>query len=231
MFDSLYDCRMKRLLILLVPMLSCVGVDVLDIELFEERIQISTFPLQLQVGDSFQMEAVFFDSIGQPSSSGLVWSSSAPEVALISSAGELTGLAEGTTEVSVMNPKYTDVSASMVIEVTQGETLVSSSIRTGSLQGVGGYAISGEFLMYEDSTSGDLMLDIIDAQIDNTAPGPFFYLSNLPNAVNGGISFGEAFNGNYQFILPDTLTVQSYDVLVVWCEPFGVTLGYGNFDE
>lgn len=227
----LYDCIMKNWIVLLLPILSCVGVDVLEIELLPERMLISSYPAKLQVGDTFQLDAIFFDSIGQPSRIDFQWTSSNEEVAIVLESGELIGLSRGEVEISVVHPNKPNLLDMVSVEVSAEETIVSDGVRQGTLQGIGGYDISGEFLMYQDSLTSELVLEIIGAEIDNTAPGPYYYLSNQTRAVSGGISFGVAPDGDSRYVLPDSLSLQSYDVLVVWCEPFGVSLGYGEFEN
>jgi hypothetical protein len=222
---------MNRWLPFLIFLFSCVGIDVLDIELLDERIQISSYPTQLQVGDTFALEAIFFDSIGQPTQNGIVWSVSDNSVAEVTSEGLLIGISPGIVEVEAVRSSHQDVTTFVLVEISPDETVVNNSVRTGSLNGVGGYNISGEFLMYEDTVSNELILEILGAGIDPTAPGPYYYLSNQRNKVVGGVSFGAAPSGDSRYVLPDTLSLQSYSVLVVWCEPFGVTLGYGEFEN
>lgn len=222
---------MKNWMMLFLPLCSCVGIDVLEIELLPERVIVSSYPSQLQVGDTFQLDAIFFDSVGQPSNIDFRWISSNEEVAIVLETGVLIGLSQGIAEISALHPNKPNLSNRVSVEVSAEETIVSAGIRQGTLQGIGGYDISGDFLMYQDSLTSELVLEVIGAEIDNTAPGPYYYLSNQRQAVSGGISFGVAPDGDSRYVLPDTLSLQSYDVLVVWCEPFGVSLGYGEFEN
>jgi hypothetical protein len=220
---------MNRLIFLLVISLTaCVGVDVLDIILVPPRLEITSYPTQLQVGDSFQLQAIKFDSVGAPVNAEVVWTVSNSAFAGINEAGQLVGLSEGTVDLAASLGALQD---QVTLNITASETKSSQTLRTGTLQGVGGYDITGDFKIYQDSLTGKVLLEFIEASIDNSTPGPYYYLSNTTNSVNGGLSLGPAGSGNSIYELDEGVTVNTYDAVVVWCEPFGVTLGFGDFDE
>ena len=207
---------------------ACVGTDVLEIELKDVRLEITDFPSQLQVNDSYQLQALRFDSVGAPMIIQPEWSVSDESVAAISADGIMTGIAEGNVMVIAT---YQALSAEVTVEISMEETMGNGTERTGSLMGRGGYDISGGFRIFVDETTGHTMLEFINAEIDNSAPGPYYYLSNSTNNVSGGINLGPAPDGNKSYDLGEEVTISSYSTVVVWCEPFGVTLGYGQFEN
>ncbi|MFT4786858.1 MAG: hypothetical protein ACI9I8_001990, partial [Cellvibrionaceae bacterium] len=158
----------------------------------------------------------------------VVWTVSNSAFAGINEAGQLVGLSEGTVDLAASLGALQD---QVTLNITASETKSSQTLRTGTLQGVGGYDITGDFKIYQDSLTGKVLLEFIEASIDNSTPGPYYYLSNTTNSVNGGLSLGPAGSGNSIYELDEGVTVNTYDAVVVWCEPFGVTLGFGDFDE
>ena len=69
--------------------------------------------------------------------------------------------------------------------------------------------------------------------------GPYFYLTNSTTNIANGLNLGDAgTSGSYEInvsqIAADAgvmVDLFSYDVLMVWYEPFGVRLGFGSFDN
>jgi hypothetical protein len=217
---------MVRILTLSLFLYSCVGTDVLEVELVPARVEITDYPISIREGETFQLGAVYFDSVGAPTNqTNFTWISSDPTILSVQENGLIEALSMGTVEIADILGQAED---RVMIEVNE-ETVTASSERTGSLEGRGGYDISGNFRIYEED--GTVILEFTDAVIDNTAPGAYYYLSNQSNSVNGGLNLGPAPSGDSIYELPDDVSINTYDVVVVWCEPFAVTLGFGEFDN
>lgn len=206
-------------------MVSCVQTEVE--EFLDETIRIDNFPQQLQVGHTFQLQASVFNKVGQKSSSNIEWTSTNPDVLIVDENGVATGLMDGAADVIAMADGISD---RIGIVVTIDEVVETFEERVGELKGRGGYNISGQIRIYEEN--GDLFLEITNPKI--SGPGPFYYLSNQTNSVSGGVQVDEnkavTTSDVVTYELPKTVNLNTYDYLIVWCMPFSVTLGYGEFE-
>ncbi len=208
-----------------IAVVDSVVIRVIDsVDPLDEALVIQTFPTSLEVGQTFQMSASFFDSTGMENSAvPITWSSNNPTIASITGSGLVEGLTVGSTTISASAQGLED-------EVSISVTSTPMDItRTGLLEGRG-YDISGGFELFVENDS--LYLEVTEASIDSNAPGPYFYLSNQDESVSGGINLGQSQNGDFVInITRDFPSVElfTYDYFVVWCEPFRVTLGVGQF--
>lgn len=204
----------------------CIGTDLLDVEITDPVLRISFFPTQLQVADSFQLQFEYRDSLGSPANRPIAWISSDTSVASINEQGLLIGLDTGQTIITAVVGNATD---QVMIQVTKEETIVAVNSRTGSLMGRAGYRIMGNFTVSINDEK--TILTIINAQIDNTAPGPVYYLGNSKSSIANALRLGVANSGDQTYELPENITITTYDLLIVWCDPFNVLLGYGEFKD
>ena len=193
---------------------------------FDEEIRIVSFTDRLQVGMTFQFEAQYFDSSGEVDLTVVPsWSSSATSVLSIDQNGLASAVTEGTAVITALgNTRTSTISVATFDEVT-------SDTRSGSLEGTG-YNITGNFTLTVEED--ELMLNFMDASIDPNAPGPYFYLSNQNRSVTGGVNLGKAEDGTFSINVTEissTTDINSYDFVVVWCEPFNVTLGVGSLSN
>ena len=189
---------------------------------FDEELRIVVQTHSMEVGTQFQFEAQFFDRSGEVDPTVVAdWASSDPDIISINQNGLARALVLGEATISASaNGKTSSVLVSVFSDLTQ-------TTRSGSLEGRG-YNISGSFtLQVEDD---QLILSFEDASIDPNAPGPYFYLSNQEGSVTGGVNLGKSQDGTFSInvseVAPET-TINSYDYVIVWCEPFNVTLGLG----
>jgi hypothetical protein len=213
-------------LVILLVIKGCIGTDILNIAVVDPVIRMVDFPLQLQIGDSYQLQYEYRNSLGNPAVTTVEWLSSDVQIAKVSATGLLMGLAAGEVIISVVTGNVSD---RVSVIVTQDETIGTFNSRSGSLMGQAGYRISGAFLI--DQQESKTLLTITNAQIDNTAPGPVYYLGNSKSTVANALRLGVARSGSVNYELPDNVSVNTYDLLIVWCDPFNVLLGYGEFEN
>ena len=193
---------------------------------FEEELRMVAFTEQLSVGSSFQFEAQYFNSAGEVDPTVVPeWSSSAPTILSIDENGLASALTEGRASITASGNGRSRI---VSVIVDSGVTTV---VRSGSLRGTG-YNISGDFSLVQEGEQ--LLLNFENASIDPNAPGPYFYLSNQERSVSGGVNLGKSQDGTFSInvtaIMANT-TVDTYDYVVVWCEPFNVTLGVGSLSN
>ncbi len=187
---------------------------------------------ELTIGSTFQFEATLFNEQGQiDEDAAFVWSSSNTSVLTVSTNGLVFGAGEGSAFISAM-AEGLEANLEVIVLAVQDETDDEELIREGTLSGRGGYDISGTFRLTQNESG--LILTLENPGIDPSAPGPYYYLSNRDNQVAGGINLGKAdptiASINITADFPTT-SINDFDYLVVWCEPFSVTLGSGEFSD
>lgn len=193
---------------------------------FDEELRIVSQTQSMEVGTQFQFEAQFFNSSGDVDNTVFPdWASSAPDIISINQNGLARALAEGNATISAIGQGKTSS-----VEVNAFTEFTNTS-RSGSLEGRG-YNISGSFTLTQEEDQ--LILSFENASIDPNAPGPYYYLSNQERSVTGGVNLGKSADGTFTInvsdVSPET-TINSYDYVIVWCEPFNVTLGLGSLSN
>ena len=195
----------------------------------DPEVRFTQFVEELNIGESFLFEAAFFGMDGMiDDAQDITWSSNNTEVLAINNNGLADGLAAGT---AVIQASVGDVSAQFSVRVIDPDAMM----RTGMLMGTG-YDIRGSFSL-QYNADNDLILTVEDYVPDG--PGPYFYLTNQNNNVANGLNLGDAGDsGMYtinvsQIAQSESVEVDlfTYGVLMVWCEPFSVRLGFGEFDN
>lgn len=186
-------------------------------------LQITSFASFLNAGERFQFQADYYNGNGELVNEQINWSSSDETVLSIDGDGLATALLSGT---AIIEATFGNVTTT--IEVLVEEVLVD---RTGSLMGIG-YNISGDFTLSVNEDR-DLILTVTNYVPDG--PGPYFYLTNQNNSVANGLNLGAANSSGTVTInvteLDETVGLRTYNFLMVWCEPFNVRLGVGEFQN
>ena len=190
-----------------------------------EQITIIDFKPVLNVEETYTLVAQFFDTSGVLSTTTTIhWSSTNEAVVSIDQNGVATAKSVGMATIK----------ASAGLQPVESEmevTVIQPSERQVNLQGNGGYNISGTGVLRKNS-EGNLILELKGVVV--SGPGPYFYLSNHSKNINNGINLGKSSNGDFEFDITSidpNATINSYDYLVVWCKPYGITLGFGQFDN
>ncbi|MDE0471638.1 MAG: DM13 domain-containing protein, partial [Ekhidna sp.] len=90
----------------------------------------------------------------------------------------------------------------------------------------------GDFTINRNQ-DGDVILTVTNYQ--PAGPGPYFYLSNQNNSVANGLELGKAETGGNITInvseIDNSVDLTTYNFLLVWCKPFNVRLGFGEFNN
>lgn len=148
---------------------------------------------------------------------GLVfnWSVANTNIATISNAGVVTGVAYGTTNITV--------SANNI----QSSPLMLQVIRKGNFSGSGSTGTAK--LKIEN---GVLKLQTsADFSVSNGAPDLRIYLGNNSSNVNGALEVASLNqrSGAQSWNLPATVSITQYRYAIVWCKQFGGTYGVADF--
>ena len=219
---------------LLVPLLlvGCIGNDFIE-DFIEPTVRI-TNPLDtLGVGETYQLEAAYFNNVGQQETVDFAWSSDAPEIVSVDASGLLTGVSIGTAIITVEARIDDSTSVETLKEVRVGEsTTVSATERTGTIQTTTFYTLEGDFVLKENGE--DLVLEIAENwEASSNLPGLYVYMTNNPSTTNGALEIGpvSVFSGAHSYTLPDGVGLNDYDFVLYFCKPFNVKVGDGTFDN
>jgi hypothetical protein len=216
---------MKKLLGVLVLFLGgCIGTDIVP-DFVEPTIVIENSIVNLQVGDTFQLTAVYFDSTGSPTNEELLWSTSDDQVLEVSGDGLIEGISIG---VAIITAQRNEMMASVEIEVSMEETEVMNA-RTADIRTTSSYPLSGIATLTIDGSNSRLDLSE-DFSTTDRLPGLYLYLTNNPGTINGALELGpvEQFEGAQTYEVPDDVELFTYNYVLFYCKPFTVKVGDGE---
>ena len=212
-------------LFLLVALAACVETEVEGP--LPETFMISNDirDIIFREGESYVLEAQYYNDSGIAVDVPILWESLDPEILSFNgdtATAHLSGIVAITAEAE-------GLSDDAIIEVFAPDDIVSTvTERSGMMQGVSGYNISGDHTL-SINEDGDLIFTVENYTPDG--PGPYFYLSNSSTSVSMAINLGAASSsGNYTINVSDinpNIGINTFDYVIIWCEPFGVRLGFG----
>lgn len=216
-------------------LLACVENDFIN-DLIDERISIDNPIDEIQVNDTHQLNATFFNNVGQEEQITLSWSSSNTAVATIDNQGLLTGVAEGTSTIGVSATLQDGSTVSQEKQITVTTEAVDNGgpvSKSGMIVSTSSYTLRGDFTISEIENSQDLDLQIEgNYQASTSLPGLYLYLSNNPNSISGALEVGavQVFNGAHSYTISET-AINDYKYLLYWCKPFSVKVGHGEIND
>ncbi len=213
----------------------CVGDDFIN-DRVDERIAINNPINEIQVNNTYQLNATFFNNIGQEAQTSLTWVSSNPSIASVSNQGLLTAISQGTStiRVSAVGENGTNITAEKTITIVPGPVDNTGPItKSGMIVTTSSYTLTGNFTISEIQNSNDLDLQVeSNYQASSSLPGLYLYLSNNPNSVSGAYEVGavQVFSGAHSYTIPQT-AISDYKYLLYWCKPFSVKVGHGEIND
>ena len=216
------------LLMMLLSFGACIGTDVLDWPVLEERVVIATRLQALALGESRQLRAEYYDTLGMLMNREVTWSSSQPELLSVTPQGRATAHMEGLVVVTAQVGTAMDT-----LHVRAGgATEEMNPERRASFQGLGNYTVSGTGIL-EQMPDSTLELRFTASFSASNGPGLHVYLSNSNGGVAGGVDLGELKrnSGAQTYAVPASVTLNSYNYIIIHCQPFNVPFGYGEFQE
>lgn len=217
--------------------IGCIGDDVILDEV-AERFDISATIDSLQIENTYQFDATFFNNIGVEMERTIDWTSSDENVLSIDATGLATGIGAGTAKVfAVVETASGEIlSDETTIIVTEEEvdepTIEIPSARSGNIATTSSYTLTGDFTLEE--TDAGLLLSFADNyQASTSLPGLYVYLTNNPNTLNNAfeISKVETFNGAHTYDITTDADLSTYSHVLYFCKPFGVKVGDGAIVE
>lgn len=213
---------MRYLALILLVSYGCIGTDIVE-EFFSERLNITSSISALKVGESYQLMAELSKSDGTSMEVPVEWTSTDPSIISVQPDGLIMALMPGKISVIASYQEWKDT---LMIEA--GSTTVEAPMqRTGTFQGVNNYSVNGDFTL-SDTGSG-LELSFSSNFSANNGPGLHVYLSNQQNSVSGGIDLGvlKQNSGSQTYPVPSSVTMDTYNHVIVYCKPFSVVFGFG----
>lgn len=111
------------ILVFLLVLSGCIGVDYLDDPIVGESIETESQPIALLKGNSFQATARYYNQYGIEQPVDLVWASSSPVIASVSANGLVTANASGQATIVV---SFNTIQSSFQVNVVLDETQVAS---------------------------------------------------------------------------------------------------------
>lgn len=218
---------MKNLLLLLACTLGgCIGIDIVDDEV-APRVVITNPIDSLKIGDSYPLTATYFNNVGIEEPTQIQWSSSNEAVISVNSDGVALGVTLGEAQIIAAS----NVAADTLLIATGENTIIAESIRTAELMTVSSYPLNGTVTL--ESSSGITTLYFADNFSTTSAlPGLYVYLSNNKNTIAGAFEVGavEKFTGAQEYPLGTSIGLNDYSVVLFFCKPFNVAVGYGELN-
>ncbi|MGB5943675.1 MAG: hypothetical protein WBG71_12405 [Leeuwenhoekiella sp.] len=209
---------------------SCIGEDVID-DFVQPALRIDNPVQTLQVSETHQFSATYFNNIGLPEETMVVWSSSDDGVIAVDASGSATAIASGSAtikaEVTSDNQQLTQETP---VTVTEEDIPDTGMTKAGTIRTTSSYALSGKFTI-EETDNGIIIKIDEDYVASRSLPGLYLYLTNNPNSINGALEVGavQVFEGAHSYTLPG-VGINDHSHLLYWCKPFSVKVGEGTIE-
>ena len=174
-----------------------------------------------QINEKLQLVAQALNVSGSVLKDKLIsWESSNPAVISVSASGEITAEAAG--KASIIAKTDSVSSAVLALEV-------QSASKMATFSGSGSYTVTGTATMFYNE-SDDLILEFSnDFSVSSFGAAIYVYLSNQDNSVAGGAEIqqltkqgGQSYNLT---TINPSLTIDSYDYVIIHCKPFNIPFG------
>lgn len=219
---------MQRLFVIicLASTVGCVGTDIVD-DRVPPRVAIKNPIDSLQVGETYQLSATYYNEAGVEETSTIDWKSTNDQIVSITNNGLASALQPGSTEIIASFQSAADT----ILLVSGEKTSTVTQIRSASLSTVSSYPLEGTASL-EEEDDGSLYLRFSDNFNTTSAlPGLYVYLSNNVNSKANAYEVGAVvqFTGAQEYILPGAITLNEYDYVLFYCKPFNVPVGNGEF--
>lgn len=180
---------------------------------------------QIQLGDSLQMSAVIYNGYGDVlSGQTVIWMSSDPSIASITSGGKVYSLQTG--HANIKATVQTVSSLPVRIDVIDG--LAS---RTGDFQGFTGISAAGTAIL-EQQEDQAVKLSFSSGFSITNGPDLDVYLSNIAGINQESVLIAplKSNTGAQSYDLPASIALHSYNYVIIHCTSFNHLFGYAQFD-
>ena len=187
----------------------------------------------IEVGRDFQFEASVFRSGQLSLTDNVNWVSSDISLLTIDTSGNADALKEG--RVDIFATVDSDSSTAIQVVIFEKGSGPSEKFfkREGVFRGTNDYNVSGSCILKE--TKEGLVLETLDNFNSQSGPDLHMYLANDPNSsfgvVNLGEMSGDQFSGAHQYKIPESVSIGTFNYVVVWCELAGQGFGFAELNS
>jgi len=207
---------------------ACIGDDYVS-DFVQPEIRIVETPSPIAEGETFQLNPIFFNNIGQEENAIFSYSSSDESILTISEDGLINALSKGQSKV-IVSTVYQDETISRSIDITVDQTtiIIEPETKSGTINTTSSYILEGEFTI--ETTDTGIQIDIDESyKADTSLPGLYIYLTNNPNTNSGALEIGAVtvFDGAHSYEIPD-VSVDDFTHILYFCKPFSVKVGDGE---
>lgn len=225
--------HLSFIFITLVFLLNCIGEDI-RFDAVPEEIRFLNPIDSIAVSETYQLNVTYFNNIGEPEEATIVWASENALIASVNSSGLVTGISEGSTNITatVISNSNQTIENIINITITMDSVTQNTDVKSGTIASTSSYLLQGGFTLSEINNSNNLQLTIdSDYRASTSLPGLYLYLSNNPNSINGALEIGavSVFQGAHSYTIQNT-GINDFSYLLYWCKPFSVKVGDGRIN-
>lgn len=219
---------------------SCIGTDLIEETEVPEQVLISTNISSIKIGDKVQFGAVYTNKYGMTENKQIIWSTSTPEIASVTSSGLVSALKAGD---AVIKANAANAESFRIIKVSADpvtETGIKTRSGTFMSAGSGSYTVAGDVLITtQDGKSKITVKDNFKASIGpslyllltNHTNGSYMVMNNNP-AVNGtsaqiSLTRLTNFQGEMTWDVPTGVDVKNYKYALLYCT-LGPVFGFAE---
>jgi len=213
-------------------LVSCIQDDLIE-DFVEPVLRLINTPDEIEIGTETQLTFNYFNNVGAAASITPTWSSSNPDIILVSSEGKITAIAEGSSTITIeYQDDISSLSESKLISVvtTPVDEPTEPDGKSGSISTTSSYKLEGDFQIEQ---AGDEIIITFDANYSasRALPGLYLYLSNNRNSTANAFEIGavEIFDGAHQYVVPN-VGLEDFSHLLYFCKPFNVKVGDGQIN-
>jgi Bacterial Ig-like domain (group 2)/Electron transfer DM13 len=197
---------------------SCIGTDLIEETEVPEQLLISTNISSIKIGNQLQMAAIFTNKFGMTENKTIIWSTSTPEIASVTSSGLVIAKKAGDAVIKA-NAGNTEVTRIIIVS---NDPLpdTSSQTRNGTFKsaGAGSYSVAGEIMI--TTQNGKSKITVKDNFKASIGPSLFLLLTNHTNGSYMVVNNNPAINGTSAQISLTRLT--NFQGAMSWDVPAGV---------
>ena len=197
---------------------SCIGTDIIEETEVPEQVLISTNISSIKIGDKVQLGAIYTNKYGMTENKQIIWSTSTPEIASVTSSGLVSALKAGD---AVIKATAANAESFSIIKVS-ADPVTETGINTRSgifmSAGSGSYTVAGDVMI--TTQNGKSKITVKDNFKASIGPSLFLLLTNHTNGSYMVVNNNPAINGTSAQISLTRLT--NFQGAMSWDVPAGV---------
>ena len=202
----------------IISLSSCIGTDLIEETEVPEQVLISTNVSSIKTGDQVQMAAIFTNKFGMTENKTIIWTTTTPEIASVTSSGLVIAKKAGDAVIKA-NAGNAESTRIIIVSVDP-VTYTGINTRTGTFKsaGAGSYSVTGEVMI--TTQNGKSKITVKDNFNASIGPSLFLLLTNHTNGSYMVVNNNPAINGTSAQISLTRLT--NFQGAMSWEVPAGV---------